>query len=512
MERGSWSFIEGTEPPLDETTATRRDKSENKQRHDRALATIYYGEQFEPVSRAAVIRLLDEFFSIKFNPDTESIAVFIARIRKLIERLKDVGQPLNDMYCAFQAIGTLSPEFQGVVQILYHWPDEDFKLDKIMIELIAEENRLKHDLKNIEGKTMSLVVGGLESPIEANAERVLNRKIVSVRCDTGMKFCHSKFFKYLNELGIRCERTNTYTPEQNGVSERFNLTAMNCVKSMLNTSGIEKCFWAEALVCFTCVKNRICHKFKDKTPYDLYFGRKPTVSNLKYLIHGPRVAEHRTRGYRIWLPDDKKLIETCNVLFDESKSFKRHLNVPSPNSRKTEWMEFKFDNPFNTFSCDDPDESGKAVVGESSRVNAPVENASNLKLCSSIPFYREAILRQNGKRYDIYYRIKDKDVRLRSFNDVEKYCKDNDTLYDKKFDFNSTVDHNANRPEASNIEILIPRNFKDAKNSPQSDKWQDAMKEEIKVMKERDVWELVPTPQDSRVIGCRSVYTLKTDS
>ncbi|GFV91246.1 retrovirus-related Pol polyprotein from transposon RE2 [Trichonephila clavipes] len=129
-------------------------------------------------------------------------------------------------------------------------------------------------------------------------------------------------------------------------------------------------------------------------------------------------------------------------------------------------MEFKFNNSFNTFSYDDPDESGKAVVGDSSRVNAP-----------------------------------------------EKYLKDNDILYDKSlFDFNLTVDYNANRPEASNIEILIPRHFKDAKNSPQSDKWQDAIKEEIKVMKEKDVWELVSSPQDSKVIGCRWVYTLKTDS
>ncbi|GFQ68441.1 f-box only protein 38 [Trichonephila clavata] len=142
IKRGSWSFTEGTEPPLDETTATRRDKSEYKQRQDRTLATIYYGideqyktlissttssskawiilkEQFEPISRAAVIRLLDEFFSIKFNPDTESIAVFIARIRKMVERLKNVEHPLNDMYSAFQAIRTLSPEFQGIVQILY---------------------------------------------------------------------------------------------------------------------------------------------------------------------------------------------------------------------------------------------------------------------------------------------------------------------------------------------------------------------------------------------------------
>ncbi|GFX02152.1 retrovirus-related Pol polyprotein from transposon TNT 1-94 [Trichonephila clavipes] len=194
-ERGCLSFIEGTELSLDETTATRRNKSEYTQRQDRALATIYYGiyeqnrtlissttspskvwiilkEQFEPVSRASVIQLLDEFFSIKFNPDTESITAFIARIRKMVERLKDVGHPLNDPYCAFQAIRTLSLEFQGIVQILYRWPDEDFKLDKIEIELIPEENRLKqlkkcfNDLKNIEGKTMSLAVGGLESPIE----------------------------------------------------------------------------------------------------------------------------------------------------------------------------------------------------------------------------------------------------------------------------------------------------------------------------------------------------------
>ncbi|GFY29749.1 uncharacterized protein TNCV_1813271 [Trichonephila clavipes] len=115
---------------------------------------------------------------------------------------------------------------------------------------------------------------------------------------------------------------------------------MDCVKAMLNTSRIEKCFGAEALVCFTYVKNRICHKFKDKTPYKLYLGRKPTVSNLKVFVCHLYVgtpkqlrnkldlrAKHEimlgyacsTRGYRIWLLDEKKLIKTCNVLFDESK-------------------------------------------------------------------------------------------------------------------------------------------------------------------------------------------------
>ncbi|GFV91244.1 f-box only protein 38 [Trichonephila clavipes] len=89
MEQGCWSFIEGTEPPLDETAVTRRDKTLVSSTTSPSKAWIILKEQVEPVSRASVIRLLDEFFSIKFNPDTESIAVFIARIRK-IKKMSDI--------------------------------------------------------------------------------------------------------------------------------------------------------------------------------------------------------------------------------------------------------------------------------------------------------------------------------------------------------------------------------------------------------------------------------------
>ncbi|GFV82566.1 uncharacterized protein TNCV_2976761 [Trichonephila clavipes] len=83
-----------------------------------------------------------------------------------------------------------------------------------------------------------------------------------------------------------------------------------------------------------------CHKFKDKTPYELYgcpvYVGTPKQLRNKLDLH----AKHgimlgyacSTRGYRIWLPDEK-LIETCNVLFDESKRVSNGiLNFPSPNS------------------------------------------------------------------------------------------------------------------------------------------------------------------------------------
>ncbi|GIY43307.1 retrovirus-related Pol polyprotein from transposon TNT 1-94 [Caerostris darwini] len=161
---------------------------------------------------ASVIRLLDESFQIKFDSKKDTIAVFIARIRKLVRRLMDAGHPLEDMYPAFLSIRTLPPDFQ------------------------------------------------------ANAERVLNRKIISVRCDNAMEFCHNKFSKYLNDQGISCEKTKIYSPEQNGLSERFNLTAMDCVQAMLHDSGVDKCFWAEALQ---------PQGFKDpiKTEYVCYFKK-----------------------------------------------------------------------------------------------------------------------------------------------------------------------------------------------------------------------------------------------
>ncbi|GIY16859.1 hypothetical protein CEXT_660451 [Caerostris extrusa] len=62
---------------------------------------------------ASVIRLLDEVFQIKFYAKKDTIAIFIARIRKLVRRLMDAGHPLEGMYPAFQSIRILPPDFQG---------------------------------------------------------------------------------------------------------------------------------------------------------------------------------------------------------------------------------------------------------------------------------------------------------------------------------------------------------------------------------------------------------------
>jgi len=59
--------------------------------------------------------------------------------------------------------------------------------------------------------------------------------------------------------------------------------------------------------------------------------------------------------------------------------------------------------------------------------------------------------------------------------------------------------------------VPIPKTYKQAIESPHRIEWEKAMQEEINIMKERKVWELVRKPGDSKVLGCRWVYTVKRD-
>ena len=57
-----------------------------------------------------------------------------------------------------------------------------------------------------------------------------------------------------------------------------------------------------------------------------------------------------------------------------------------------------------------------------------------------------------------------------------------------------------------------PINFRQALESSKSQEWIDAMNEEIKSMKDNDVWYLVPLPEGVKPIGCKWIFKTKRDS
>jgi len=97
-------------------------------------------------------------------------------------------------------------------------------------------------------------------------------QLKALRSDNGGEYISNEFKDYLKSYGISHQLTVAYTPQQNGVAERMNRTVMDLVRSMMNTAGIEKKFWAEALQTAVYVRNRVASRSlpEHTTPYHLW--------------------------------------------------------------------------------------------------------------------------------------------------------------------------------------------------------------------------------------------------
>ncbi|GFT50189.1 retrovirus-related Pol polyprotein from transposon TNT 1-94 [Trichonephila clavipes] len=234
---------------------------------------------------------------------------------------------------------------------------------------------------------------------QKRAERFLSKKVIAVRTDGGLEICNKDMDNFLTELGIKHKVTNSYTPEMNGVAERFNLTALDGIITLLKSSELPHKFWGEALLCFTYAWNRICHKDSNKTPFEKYSGRKPSVLHLipfgclAYAGVPKQIRKkfdmrakmgimmgyaQRTKGYRIWLIDENKLVETIN----------RFTKLALNSNNSTSASEAKL-STFNSFDVPEPEFHGstgnriinfQALMGIISILCCPECYATGLKL------------------------------------------------------------------------------------------------------------------------------------
>nr|GEX79629.1 hypothetical protein [Tanacetum cinerariifolium] len=80
----------------------------------------------------------------------------------------------------------------------------------------------------------------------------------------------------------RLENLVARTPQQNGVAERRNRILIEAAKTMLADSKLPTTFWAEAVNTTCYVQNRVLVvKPHNKTPYELFHGRTPTLSFMR---------------------------------------------------------------------------------------------------------------------------------------------------------------------------------------------------------------------------------------
>jgi transposase InsO family protein len=152
---------------------------------------------------------------------------------------------------------------------------------------------------------------------QAAAEAECGRQLRVLRTDIGGEFTTAEFASYCADEGVQRHYSAPYSPQQNGVVERHNQTVVVMARALLKQRGMPDVFRGEAVVTAVYILNRSRTKFlNDRTPYEAWHGRKPTVSHLwvfgclafgKELGHIGKLNDRSTPGVFIGYTEGSKV-------------------------------------------------------------------------------------------------------------------------------------------------------------------------------------------------------------
>ncbi|GJX97266.1 putative ribonuclease H-like domain-containing protein [Tanacetum coccineum] len=113
-------------------------------------------------------------------------------------------------------------------------------------------------------------------------ENLVDHKVKVIRCDNETEFKNREMNQFYEMKGILRQFSVARTPQQNRVAERRNRTLIEAARTMLADSKLPTTFWAEAVNTACYVQNRVLVvKPHNKTPYELFHGRTPTLSFMR---------------------------------------------------------------------------------------------------------------------------------------------------------------------------------------------------------------------------------------
>jgi len=167
-------------------------------------------------------------------------------------------------------------------------------------------------------------------------ETQTERRIKAARSDNGGEYMSNILREYFKEKGIDHQTTMAYSPQSNGKAERLNRTLMEKTRAMLSEANLPESLWGEAITTANYLRNRSPTANKDLTPWELFFGKKPDLSNLRpfgceAFVHIPKkkrsklgdtaekgiMVGYMPNGYRILL-DDNTVQTSRDVVFNET--------------------------------------------------------------------------------------------------------------------------------------------------------------------------------------------------
>ncbi|KAK8681085.1 hypothetical protein V6N13_053492 [Hibiscus sabdariffa] len=293
------------------------------------------------------------------------------------------------------------------------------------------------------------------------------KSIKALRSDRGGEYLSQEFDELLKECGIVSQLTPLGTPQWNGVSERRNRTLLDMVRSMMSHTDLPTSFWGYALETAAFTLNRAPSKSVQKTPHEMWTGRRPNMSFMKiwgckaYVKHQmstklePKSEKctfvgypKETKGYYFYNENKVFVAQTGEFLEKEFLT----------NSRKGRNIELK------------EVQQQQVIEPEVEGISQAVEgNTTDLE---TQPLRRSSREHHEPERYGFL---------VTTHGDVILVDQDE------------------------------PKTYQEAVASPDSEKWLEAMRFEMDSMSENQVWTLVEPPEGIKPIGCKWVFKKKID-
>lgn len=277
--------------------------------------------------------------------------------------------------------------------------------------------------------------------------------------DCGSEFTSKRTQDFFISNNIVHKTAAPFTPAQNGFIERDNRTVMEGVRSMLYHMKLPGKLWGEAGMTFVQLLNlSVNRNTLDLTPYELYYGKKPSVGYIRVFgclamvktqtkkrsgyqkklesraIKGILVGFEENYTYRVYVPESNSIIMSRDVALDECKSF-----------YETEAGQLsQLDDFIESLASDDIDES--------------------------------------------------------------------DTEAGRDSDSNEALVLSENEEEIEETSIGDPLTFREATHCADSKRWWSAMKDEIDSQLKNNTWTLVALPKGERAVTCKWVFKKKESS
>ena len=303
---------------------------------------------------------------------------------------------------------------------------------------------------------------------QSEVENQLNKTIKILRSDRGGEYLNEEFLNHLRNCGIISQHTPPRTPQHNGVSERRNRTLLDMVRSMMSRSTLPLSFWSYALLTAARILNMAPTKKVDKTPYEIWHGKVPSLSYLK--VWGCEAYVKQEASNKLDPRSTK-----CTFVGYPKDCLGYYFYIPSENkifiARKAEFLE-------NKFLTDKA--SGRHVELEEDQ--EPLPDATQVGTST-----QQEIVEPN--------QLVDEDS--------------NETLSVRKSGRNRREPNRYD--ECYVVDSDEPINYQNAMSDSESDKWLEAMNAEMQSMYENQVWDLVDLPPHSKTVGSKWVFKKKTD-